>query len=128
MTLNFQNKIVFPAPETSYTTQSAFGQVIYLPRNIMDQAERKFSQTRKHLNPPKNKGQGSTTASSAAAASNSGNDSSQQADENSDESQAYIDQAQANQEERKSVQSNRQQVPVFNDSDPLDPLEEEIKA
>ena len=39
MTLNFQNKIVFPAPETSYTTQSAFGQVIYIPRDIMKQVE-----------------------------------------------------------------------------------------
>lgn len=35
MTLNFQNKIVFPAPETSYTTQTAMGQVLYIPRNIM---------------------------------------------------------------------------------------------
>ena len=43
MTLNFQNKIVFPAPETSYTTQSAFGQVIYLPRNIMKRVDEKFS-------------------------------------------------------------------------------------
>ena len=48
MTLNFQNKIVFPAPETSYTTQSAFGQVIYLPRNIMAQVERKFDNKRQH--------------------------------------------------------------------------------
>jgi hypothetical protein len=24
MTLNFQNKIIFPAPETSYTTLSAY--------------------------------------------------------------------------------------------------------
>jgi len=35
MTLNFQNKIVFPAPESSYTTESSLGQVIYLPRNIL---------------------------------------------------------------------------------------------
>ena len=35
MSLNFQNKIVFPAPETSYTTQTAMGQVLYIPRNIM---------------------------------------------------------------------------------------------
>ena len=35
MTLNFQNKIVFPAPEPSYTTSSAFGQVIYIPRDLM---------------------------------------------------------------------------------------------
>jgi len=25
MTLNFQNKIVFPAPESSYTTETAYG-------------------------------------------------------------------------------------------------------
>ena len=49
MTLNFQNKIVFPAPETSYTTQSAFGQVIYIPRNIMKQVDRKFSDKRAPL-------------------------------------------------------------------------------
>lgn len=35
MTLNFQNKIVFPAPDPSYTTETAFGQVIYVPRNIL---------------------------------------------------------------------------------------------
>lgn len=34
MTLNFQNKIVFPAPEHSYTPETAFGQVIYIPRNM----------------------------------------------------------------------------------------------
>lgn len=34
MTLNFQNKIVFPAPEHSYTPETAYGQVIYIPRNI----------------------------------------------------------------------------------------------
>jgi len=43
MSLNFQNKIVFPAPETSYTTQSAFGQVVYIPRNMMQQVDRKLS-------------------------------------------------------------------------------------
>ena len=35
MTLNFQNKIVFPAPNTSYTTESSYGQVFYLPRDIL---------------------------------------------------------------------------------------------
>jgi hypothetical protein len=35
MTLNFQNKIVFPAPESSYTSETAFGQVIYIPRNYI---------------------------------------------------------------------------------------------
>ena len=34
MTLNFQNRIVFPAPETSYTSETAYGQVVYIPRNI----------------------------------------------------------------------------------------------
>ncbi len=34
MTLNFQNKIVFPAPEHSYTPETAYGQVIYIPRNM----------------------------------------------------------------------------------------------
>jgi hypothetical protein len=37
MTLNFQNRIVFPAPETSYTTETAYGQVIYIPRDILTQ-------------------------------------------------------------------------------------------
>ena len=35
MTLSFQNRIVFPAPETSYTTETAYGQVIYIPRDIL---------------------------------------------------------------------------------------------
>ena len=48
MTLNFQNKIVFPAPETSYTTQSAFGQVIYLPRNIMSQVDTALTAKQKY--------------------------------------------------------------------------------
>ena len=39
MTLNFQNKIVFPAPEHSYTPETAYGQVIYIPR---DMAERRM--------------------------------------------------------------------------------------
>lgn len=43
MSLNFQNKIVFPAPETSYTTQSALGQVIYVPRNIMSRVNTKLN-------------------------------------------------------------------------------------
>jgi hypothetical protein len=41
MTLNFQNKIVFPAPECSYSIHSAFKQVIYLPRNIMQKTRDK---------------------------------------------------------------------------------------
>lgn len=43
MTLNFQNRIVFPAPDTSYTTQSAHGQVIYIPRNLTAQINHKFN-------------------------------------------------------------------------------------
>lgn len=35
MSLSFQNKIVFPAPESSYTSQTAYGQVVYIPRNIL---------------------------------------------------------------------------------------------
>lgn len=41
MTLNFQNKLVFPAPETSYNTTSAYQQVVYMPRNIMAQVAAK---------------------------------------------------------------------------------------
>ena len=37
---NFQNKMLFPAPEHSYTTQTAFGQVIYIPRDIMQRARK----------------------------------------------------------------------------------------
>ena len=40
MTLNFQNKIVFPAPESSYTTETAYGQVIYIPRNLLSATEK----------------------------------------------------------------------------------------
>jgi hypothetical protein len=39
MTLNFQNRIVFPAPEHSYTPETAFGQVIYIPRDIKERLE-----------------------------------------------------------------------------------------
>ena len=39
MTLNFQNKIIFPAPENSYTSETAYGQVIYIPRDIMKRAK-----------------------------------------------------------------------------------------
>jgi len=41
MTLNFQNKIIFPAPENSYTTETAYGQVIYIPRDIMHRAKQR---------------------------------------------------------------------------------------
>ncbi len=35
MTLNFQNKIVFPAPDSTYSTDSGYGQVIYIPRHLV---------------------------------------------------------------------------------------------
>lgn len=41
MTLNFQNKLIFPAPENSYTTETAYGQVIYIPRDIMQRAKQR---------------------------------------------------------------------------------------
>ena len=44
MTLNFQNKIIFPAPENSYTTETAYGQVIYLPRDIMIKSRQRAKQ------------------------------------------------------------------------------------
>ena len=44
---------MFPAPETSYTTQSAFGQVIYLPRNLMQQVNENLSRTNLIKNPKK---------------------------------------------------------------------------
>ena len=69
MTLNFQNKIVFPAPETSYTTQSAFGQVIYIPRNIMKKAELKFAKSRSHLANFKEDGQSSSRKPNSARTS-----------------------------------------------------------
>lgn len=44
MSLSFQTKIVFPAPATSYTTESASKQVLYLPRNILKQAANKMDE------------------------------------------------------------------------------------
>ncbi len=43
MTLNFQNKIVFPAPDSSYTTETAYGQVLYIPRDILSKPKTKDS-------------------------------------------------------------------------------------
>jgi len=42
MSLSFQNKIVFPAPENSYTSKSALGQVVYIPRDIMTKVNNKL--------------------------------------------------------------------------------------
>ena len=41
MTLSFQNKLIFPAPENSYTIETSINQVIYIPRDIMTRAERR---------------------------------------------------------------------------------------
>ena len=41
MTLNFQNKLIFPAPENSYTVETSLNQVIYIPRDIMKLAQRR---------------------------------------------------------------------------------------
>ncbi len=48
MTLNFQNKIVFPAPESSYTSETAYGQVIYIPRNILSDPEKYMRSFKNH--------------------------------------------------------------------------------
>lgn len=39
--MSYQDKLVFPAPETSYTVETSQGQVIYLPRDIMQKADRR---------------------------------------------------------------------------------------
>lgn len=41
MTLSFQNKLIFPAPENSYTVETSVNQVIYVPRDVMTRAERR---------------------------------------------------------------------------------------
>ena len=38
--MSFQNKLIFPAPENSYTSESSMHQVIYIPRNILDISKR----------------------------------------------------------------------------------------
>jgi hypothetical protein len=35
MSLSFQNKLIFPAPENSYTVDTSTNQVVYFPRDIM---------------------------------------------------------------------------------------------
>lgn len=41
MTLNFQNKFIFPAPETSYSAADKMHEIIYVPRNVMDWAHQR---------------------------------------------------------------------------------------
>ena len=101
MTLNFQNKIVFPAPETSYTTQSAFGQVVYIPRNIMTQVDRKFAQTRKHLNPKQAKKQ------------NGGIDESSK----DDKEKEYVEKSKANLDAQKAAGDKHQDPVIVEDAD-----------
>jgi hypothetical protein len=41
MSLSFQNKLIFPAPENSYTVFTSQNQVIYLPKDIMKRATKR---------------------------------------------------------------------------------------
>jgi len=66
MTLNFQSKIVFPAPECSYGIHSAFKQVVYLPRTIMSHPS---SQPPKAPSQPPQSGQIPGSQSSTAVVS-----------------------------------------------------------
>lgn len=50
MLVNFQNKLIFPAPENSYSVATSTHQVLYVPRDIMKRAER-----RSKLDYPSNK-------------------------------------------------------------------------
>ena len=50
MSLSFQNKLIFPAPENSYTVETSQNQVVYFPRDIMHRASR-----RQKLGYPSNK-------------------------------------------------------------------------
>jgi hypothetical protein len=47
---SYQDKLIFPAPEISYTSETSQGQVFYLPRDILQWAEQ-----RRILNYPSNK-------------------------------------------------------------------------
>ena len=38
MTKNLQTKLIFPAPDPSYSTTTSMNQVIYLPRDLMKRA------------------------------------------------------------------------------------------
>ena len=117
MTLSFQNKIVFPAPDASYTTQSAFGQVVYLPRNIMKQVETKLNQQRR-----KKAGQSDETKSdvgsqrpvSPEAATDTANEAATENTSNQNESQQeeYLRKSQSNLD-LKASQQKKNSGPVF---------------
>jgi len=38
---SYQDKLIFPAPEISYTVETSQGQVLYLPRDVMQKAEKR---------------------------------------------------------------------------------------
>ena len=40
MTQTFEDKMVFPAPDPTYTTESHSYQILYIPRNILQTADR----------------------------------------------------------------------------------------
>lgn len=129
MTLSFQNKIVFPAPDASYTTQSAFGQVVYLPRNIMKQVETKLNQQRR-----KKAGQSDETKSdvgsqrpvSPEAATDTANEAATENTSNQNESQQeeYLRKSQSNLD-LKASQQKKNSGPVFQEEGEL--IQEESK-
>ena len=47
---SYQDKLIFPAPEISYTVETSQGQVLYLPRDVLQRADQ-----RRVLNYPSNK-------------------------------------------------------------------------
>ena len=135
MTLNFQNRIVFPAPVSSYTTQSAFGQVIYVPRNIMQQVDKKLNQTRRVLSPSAKKTQSEKIEQIATSTGDkldgednsacnvaSGAPSTITAADNDDETardDAFLQKSQMNMN-YKASQVQKHLSPVIIDSDTLD--------
>ena len=38
---SYQDKLIFPAPEISYTVETSQGQVLYLPRDILQRADQR---------------------------------------------------------------------------------------
>ena len=117
MTLNFQNRIVFPAPETSYTTQSAFGQVIYLPRNIMKRVEHKFNQSATTAKQNANSGDGKNAQTKDGSQDSISKDEQLAASttaSNESKDAAYLEKSQANLESHRLASEKRAgQAPVF---------------
>ena len=117
MTLNFQNRIVFPAPESSYTTQSAFGQVIYLPRDIMKQVEKKLSKAKLKSTSSSVDG-GLKEAKTVEQSLNAAEDDLVTHDEEEERDAAFLRKSQDN-IEKKALQAPKHQDPVIMDSDTL---------